>query len=117
MPDPKVVQGEEYQHGEVQAQEALEQANPIPDEELPPVQPEQVVEEALAPKEEEGPVPIHNLTRIPMTVPRMMSNAMPQQSFMREREWNAYLLFETLAKSPASDPFTKLIARRHLGED
>ena len=55
MPDPKVVQGEEYQHGEVQAQEALEQANPIPDEELPPVQPEQVVEEALAPKEEKGP--------------------------------------------------------------
>lgn len=128
MADPKVVRKEEMQQGDVEAQEALEQANPLPDEELPPPDPEGIVEEAMAPVEEEaseeqpaeaGPVPINNLMRIPMTVDRMTEGAIPSAGTPanREREWNAYMMFETLSRAPSTDPLTRLIARRLIGED
>ena len=113
MPDPKIV--DEAQYGEVQAQEALEQSNPMPEEQAAAT-PEQIAAQAAAQEEQQGqtdqqaaPAQQGPRRTNQWLIPHDYSQSLPPTGKNRaEQIEDVGMLWEVLAKTSSSPVIRKL---------
>lgn len=107
MPDPKIV--DEAQYGEVQAQEALEQSNPMPEEEAAAT-PEQIAAQAVAQEEQQAAPAQQGPRRTNQwLIPHDYSQSLPPTGKNRaEQIEDVGMLWEVLAKTSSSPVIRKL---------